>query len=624
MKIIRNAIAVGTIAAASLVACSSQHGATGTGNGSSQPQVGSVGQQGNVGTVTALWQIGTGINIYALTWTISGPAGTFGPLTANFGDAQSAEWVAGGIAAGLGYTISVSGADSNNDPCSGTSGTFSVTAGQTTQVQVSVICLQPTDAQAAADVTQGSVAVEAGITVQPVAPFTCPGITSFSISPAELLGTQPATLSILTTGPVSSTTWSVSGCNAVNGPGTGTVGGFVGADGGTPGNQPTVSFSCGSCNGQVTVTASLANAQVEPGSDAATNVCLGAPFTTFTGLINCEGGGALQCFAPTPNACNGACTNTQTDVNNCGTCSNAITGPGASCVGGAGACAAGGTLTGSTCACPTADTYCTGTNACVNIEGSDPNNCGGCGTKCPSGDTCSAGACVAPPSPCTGGTIGNNTPAGCVPCLGSTNGICSSTEQIVINYDILKNGLSTSTTSSVATAAALEAASCYYCLVGGACLDSVAKSSVTTTGSSGTYTVATQNKGGLECGDSANASTLNVGNCSDDFTCVLTSNHCTTVAAGIIDSNASVSNCYCGANQGAACVATATSPIGVCAARITTDMSPTDNPAGPDNANPTEVLSEFTDTTIATGSPGGVGNQLLNCAKAAKCAVCFN
>src|SRR5277367_578408 len=114
MKIIRIAIAAGVVAAASLVACSSQHGATSTtGAGSNtNTSVGNTGAgQGNVGKVGLSWQVATGINVTDLKYTITGSGQTagnnYGPLDANIGDAMSAEWVAGGITAGCGYTLSV-------------------------------------------------------------------------------------------------------------------------------------------------------------------------------------------------------------------------------------------------------------------------------------------------------------------------------------------------------------------------------------------------------------------------------------------------------------------------------------------------------------------------------------
>jgi hypothetical protein len=163
---------------------------------------------GALGTVGLSLTIAQGVNVTSINWSISGPDSYSG--TANFGDAQSAEFVIGGIAAGTGYTVTLSGTDSNNDPCSGMSGTFSVAAGATTYVLESVTCLEPTDATISPDVTTGSVAVEAGVSVVPDPPLQFPGINSFTISPAEVAVGQPSALGIATIGSLTSINWSVS------------------------------------------------------------------------------------------------------------------------------------------------------------------------------------------------------------------------------------------------------------------------------------------------------------------------------------------------------------------------------------------------------------------------------
>ena len=59
--------------------------------------------------------------------------------------------------------------------------------------------------------------------------------------------------------------------------------------------------------------------------------------------------------------CNGACTFTQADPNNCGACGNAC-GPGGQCI-------------NSQCRCPAGSTNCN--NRCVQLT-TDPANCGAC------------------------------------------------------------------------------------------------------------------------------------------------------------------------------------------------------------------------------------------------------
>jgi len=208
----------------------------------------------------------------------------------------------------------------------------------------------------------------------------------------------------------------------------------------------------------------------------------------------------------------------------------------------------------------------------------------------------SAGA----PTACTG----PNTPAGCLPCGGNASGVCTLTEALVLNYDIAKNGFTT-------TSATTKAASCYYCMVASACLDSAPKNSI--------LGIKTQGRTGLECEDpltATNVAANDPAECRDVLGCVLTSNHCSTStpAMASTDPNASVSDCYCGTHLGSACTAPAPSggPNGACK---------TNEEIAIGSKDPTIVLANFTD---GTKSPGGVGNEILNCALTAACDICFN
>jgi hypothetical protein len=98
----------------------------------------------------------------SLDWVISGPSGYYSG-TVYFGDAHSIEFVVGGIAAGSGYTMTMAGNDRYGDPCSGTSEPFEVVAGQITGAGLLLRCLVPGDAAEPADVTMGSVGLDAGI-----------------------------------------------------------------------------------------------------------------------------------------------------------------------------------------------------------------------------------------------------------------------------------------------------------------------------------------------------------------------------------------------------------------------------------------------------------------------------
>ena len=101
----------------------------------------------------------------SLDWVIEGPAGSYSG-TVQFGGARSIEFVVGGINAGDGYAITLSGLDVDGQPCSGTSAKFSVSPGTTTGAGVLIQCATG-DGAAGAPVSSGNVAVEAGVSLGP-------------------------------------------------------------------------------------------------------------------------------------------------------------------------------------------------------------------------------------------------------------------------------------------------------------------------------------------------------------------------------------------------------------------------------------------------------------------------
>jgi hypothetical protein len=102
----------------------------------------------------------------SLNWVISGPNGYYSG-TVEFGDARSVEFVAGGIRAGAGYTLTMAGNDRYGDPCNGTSSPFEVVAGQVADASIVLTCdVPPSDAAEPADVTNGSVGIEAGVVLR--------------------------------------------------------------------------------------------------------------------------------------------------------------------------------------------------------------------------------------------------------------------------------------------------------------------------------------------------------------------------------------------------------------------------------------------------------------------------
>jgi len=596
MKFIRNAVAIGALAGATVVACSSQHGAT-PGTASNTHQVGNAPAGDNTGSVGMNLITPNGAQIFSVSWSITGttPYPSYPGGSVNLGDAGIAgnvEFVVGGIestTSGTPYTLTVTGADTNGDPCSGTSAPFGVAAGADNYVGINITCVIPTDAAVATDANTGSVQIDAGISYVTQGAIQCPGIQSVSVYPA---------LGLVQSGAAASEDLlSVTGVSTNQAPG-GTLGTFAWTTNALPGSLPATSTSGTSiqfnCNvagpGTWTIGVQLQDNTIPVGADASANVCAGQTDTTLTGItVNCAGSG---CFlAPGQINCSatadaGGCTPTANNTtSNCGTCGNT---------------------------CPPA---------------ANPTF-----TQCTSSSSAPGGfACSAPPAvPCTGGVAGAYTPAGCVPCLGNRNGgVCTPTEALVVNFDILTNHVTASTPTT-------KAASCYLCMVAGECLD-------TTAGTIGTApnTVTAHNITGAECGDTGidgttgvtNDSSASVTQCSDALQCVLTgggtysdpstgavltggTGECTTGTPGAAssDPSATVGNCYCGANQGSAC--TSSGPIGPCHTNEATDVSAYVGGA----TDYTDTLADFTAPNL---SPGGVGNQVLNCALTANCNICF-
>jgi hypothetical protein len=317
MKLLRNAFAACLVAAVAVAACSSRHGSTTGAPDIHRPIEVNDPTRGATGSLGMHLTIGNGVHVNELTWTISNGANTYSGtvfITDDAGhEAQSVEFVAGGIQASGGYIVTLSGADTSGDPCSGSSQPVNVVAGVTSVAQVLVTCSVPTDASLATPVNNGNLAVEAGVILVNQAPFVCPGITGVSISPAELLSPETAALSAGVTGssggtPTLQWTTSCSGAEI------------------TPANAANATFLCGStppgtqCT--VTLTVGLNGTGADGGSVG--QVCTGVVNTTTTESITCETGCLLACFAPTPNVCSFPCqcVNLQTDPKNCGSCGN--------------------------------------------------------------------------------------------------------------------------------------------------------------------------------------------------------------------------------------------------------------------------------------------------------------
>ena len=103
----------------------------------------------------------------------------------------------------------------------------------------------------------------------------------------------------------------------------------------------------------------------------------------------CGGSGGVSCPPDQPDCCNDQCVNTSSDPSNCGACGNRCK-PGQTCK--QGKCVKKTKCGGSGgVKCSPGQDCCNG--QCVNTQ-TDPKNCGACGKKCATGQACKQGKCV--------------------------------------------------------------------------------------------------------------------------------------------------------------------------------------------------------------------------------------
>lgn len=129
---------------------------------------------GDTGTVGVALQVAPGITIDSISYALTGPNGfsQSGPIDVTMSPTVSV--LLGGIPAGSGYGIALSGVSiDGSTTCSGASAPFVVLSNQTTSVPVAVACSGPTP-------ESGTIDVSASVS-------QCPTIDSISINPADVI-----------------------------------------------------------------------------------------------------------------------------------------------------------------------------------------------------------------------------------------------------------------------------------------------------------------------------------------------------------------------------------------------------------------------------------------------------
>ncbi|HEV3191875.1 MAG TPA: NHL repeat-containing protein [Polyangiaceae bacterium] len=122
------------------------------------------------GTVGMQLALPDGSTVTAVSYTITGgPTAKSG--TINVGKSSTVSAVIGGLAAGSGYMISLSGNSDGGDSCAGSAGPFTVKANTALAVSIVLTCHQPR--------TTGGIAISGVVDV-------CPGLDSINASPSAV------------------------------------------------------------------------------------------------------------------------------------------------------------------------------------------------------------------------------------------------------------------------------------------------------------------------------------------------------------------------------------------------------------------------------------------------------
>jgi hypothetical protein len=192
--------------------------------------------EGDVGSIGVALDVAPGVSVNSFSYTLTGPASFSKTGTVDVSHSATLTFTIGGLPAGTGYTITLSGTSTDMTvACSGAA-TFNVTAGTTTSVTIAIDCHLPAKT--------GSVLVNGTLNV-------CPVIDGVSANPADIAVGFPLALA-------------VSAHDADGGPAplayhwTSASGSFSDA------TSPTPAFVCNT-PGPVTLTATVSDGDPTPG-----------------------------------------------------------------------------------------------------------------------------------------------------------------------------------------------------------------------------------------------------------------------------------------------------------------------------------------------------------------------
>ena len=135
----------------------------------------------DVGSIGVALDIAPGVSVNSFSYTLTGPASFSKTGTVDVSHSATLTFTIGGLPAGTGYTITLSGTSTDTTvACSGAA-TFNVTAGTTTSVTIAIDCHLPAKT--------GSVLVNGTINI-------CPVIDGVSANPADIAVGFPLALAV--------------------------------------------------------------------------------------------------------------------------------------------------------------------------------------------------------------------------------------------------------------------------------------------------------------------------------------------------------------------------------------------------------------------------------------------